>query len=89
MKKFICCLLLVLCLCLNGCGTEYGFHADDVGFDECGDYDGLYYNINTKIIYYIFNDGDGYKGFGYMAPYISEHGYFCKWDDNQIIEIKN
>jgi len=49
----------------------------------------LSYDIDTRIIYYYFKDWAGYKGYGYMSPYISENGYFCKYDVNErkIIEL--
>jgi len=50
----------------------------------------LSYDIDTRIIYYYFKDSTGNTGFGYMSPYISENGYFCKYDVNEkkIIELE-
>jgi len=50
----------------------------------------LSYDIDTRIIYYYFKDSAGNTGFGYMSPYISENGNFCKYDVNErkIIEVK-
>lgn len=89
MKKLVCIILIAICLCLSGCGREFKGKASQAEFIQCPGYDVLYYESSTKVIYYIFSDSDGtYLGYGYMAPYISTNGYFCKWDDNQIIEIK-
>ena len=46
----------------------------------------------TKVVYYKFFDfpsysaGD-YEKTGYMSPYISENGKFCRFIDGQIVEI--
>lgn len=48
----------------------------------------LVYDPDTLVIYYQEKDGIGYKGFGYMAPYYSEHGKLCRWVKNKIVEIK-
>lgn len=86
MKKLIFVLLLAFCLC--GCGKEYKDLAKNSGFEKCDGRDCLYYAPDTKAVYYLFNDYDGNQGFGYLAPYISENGKFCKWDDGKIIEIQ-
>ena len=88
MKKLVCIILIAFCLCLSGCGKEYKGKASEAGFIKCPEHNVLYYDPTTKVIYYIFYDSDTNQGFGYMSPYISENGYFCKWDDNKIIEIK-
>ncbi len=43
----------------------------------------LSYDTNTYVIYYIFKLSD----YGYMSPYISENGHFCRYIDGEIIEI--
>ena len=48
----------------------------------------LVYDPDTLVIYYQEENGIGYKGFGYMAPYYSEHGKLCRWVKNKIIEIE-
>ena len=53
--------------------------------------DYLVYNLDTRVVYYMFStrESAGYSGYGYsyFAPYISKNGNFCKYDDGQIIEI--
>ena len=48
------------------------------------------YDVDTRIMYYYFRDSGYQEGFGFMSPYISENGNFCKYDVNErkIIEIK-
>ena len=48
----------------------------------------LVYDPDTLVIYYQEENAIGYKGFGYMAPYYSEHGKLCRWVKNKIIEIE-
>jgi len=43
----------------------------------------LVYDIETKIVYYKFND----PLYGFMSPYIGPNGMFCRFKDNQIVEI--
>lgn len=88
MKKLLCGILLALCLCISLCGCKnYNDHTEN-GFTQCVGYTNLHYDNNTRIVYYIFQDKTVYGGIGYMSPYISENGKFCKWVDNQIKEIK-
>ena len=48
----------------------------------------LVYDRDTKVVYYLFSTCTGYNGYGYLAPYISENGNFCKYVDDKIIEIQ-
>lgn len=88
MKKLVCTIFIAFCLCLSGCGKSYKGKASEAELIKCPEHDVLYYDPTTKVIYYIFYDTDVHQGFGYMSPYISENGKFCKWDDGKIIEIQ-
>ena len=60
-----------------------------------GDTTNLVYDSETKVVYYQFSrfrdiptmGSIGRVGQGYMSPYISENGKFCRFVDNKIIEI--
>lgn len=60
-------------------------------FEPIEDDFSLAYNKTTKIIYYFFgtyeplNERAGWMSF--MAPYISENGYFCKYVNDTIVEV--
>lgn len=43
----------------------------------------LSYDTNTRVVYYIFTRGE----YGYMSPYISENGHFCRYVDGEVVEI--
>ena len=54
----------------------------------------LVYSLDTSVIYYMFSTNEvfpGPYGFGYsyFAPYISENGNFCRYINNEIVEIVN
>jgi len=52
-----------------------------------GEYTGLVFDHQTKVIYYMLQEQVGMGIRGFMAPYISENGKFCRFIDNQIVEI--
>jgi len=47
----------------------------------------LMYREDTKIIYIIFYEGTVHAYKSYMAPYISENGNYCRFNDGKIEEI--
>lgn len=51
----------------------------------------LYYDGDTKIVYYIIFSQDSIWGrsFGLMSPYYSSNGRMCRYEDNKIIVIDN
>jgi len=82
-------LLLCVSVGLVGCDKNSQYVKDDNR--KLTNISGLLsYDIDTRIIYYYFKDSSGNQGYGYMSPYISENGNFCKYDVNErkIIEIK-
>ena len=79
-------LLILLVVYLNKCQTN-SYEADN-HLQPIDGYTYLVYDPDTLVIYYQEENGIGYKGFGYMAPYYSEHGKLCRWVKNKIIEIE-
>lgn len=47
----------------------------------------LVYDADTHIVYYKFNSGGGYIGYGYMSPYYGPNGHLCRYDNGMIVEI--
>ena len=43
----------------------------------------LVFDTETKIVYYQINNAT----YGYMTPYISANGKYCRFVDEQIVEI--
>lgn len=59
--------------------------------EKVGDKTGLVFDSETKVVYYMLKEAHTFAGpttySGYMAPYISENGKYCRFIDNQIVEI--
>lgn len=49
--------------------------------------DYLVYDDDTRVVYYMIRTYRGYTGYGYLAPYISENGNYCRYVDDEIVEI--
>ena len=102
MKKRL--ILLILCailsICLLSACDEEEYTVDSLltntytpdsipGFERISDEDLLFYDMKTEVVYYVFlNSRNGYKGYGFMAPYISENGNYCRYIDDKIVEIQ-
>lgn len=78
--------LLFLAVGLTKC--QQNSYEADRHLQPIDGYTYLVYDPDTLVIYYQEKDGIGYKGFGYMAPYYSEHGKLCRWVKNKITEIE-
>lgn len=97
MKKRTIILLILAALLLvsiTACDTR---RAEDVAVVQTTNFrpvegrDDLKYDVETRFIFYLFNtnaNSGGYQGYGYgyMAPYLSENGRYCKYINDQIIE---
>ena len=71
MKKIITLMItLVLCASLCACGTKAGLknYETTSGLIAITGQSNLYYDSNTKIVYFIFNEYLSYQGYGYMSP---------------------
>ena len=87
---------LILCFGCVGCNIfdntnvgskDYNIHSKLISIEGESD---LYYYSTTHIVYVVFNERDGYAGYGYMSPYYSENGKLCTYDTEKkiIIEIE-
>jgi len=92
-------LIIVLILVLAVCSEERVTEPNDVDdaaismadFKQIDGEESLVYSIETRCVYYMFSTCEwvgniGY-GYGYMAPYISENGKFCRYIGDEIVEI--
>ena len=86
-------LTVVIVLCLSGCsGTFEGskdYKKRTGGRLQPTMMQDLYYDPNTKIVYILFNEWTGYRGYGYMSPYYAPNGrpYVYNVETNSIEEI--
>ncbi len=98
MKKRTIILLVVMVLLvslLTSCGTSSN-SADEAAtemsnFKMIDGKDYLAYSLDTHVVYYMFSTAEtvgnlGY-GYSYFAPYISENGNFCRYINDEIVEI--
>jgi len=92
MKKKLITLGLLVCVSIGliGCSDTNSKYVKDDNKKLTNISGLLSYDNDTRIIYYYFKDFAGNAGYGYMSPYISENGNFCKYDVNErrIIELK-
>ncbi len=86
-KKTLAILILIITFVCTGCAMEgsesYERHTN---LKETG-IENLYYDLNTKIVYMLFNEYTGNAGYGYMSPYYAENGKPYIWE-NGLKEIK-
>ena len=94
MKKIIIILGILMCFNLTGCTStdsgskDYDIHSHLIAIEGEND---LYYYSTTHIVYVVFNEIAGCRGYGYMAPYYSENGRLCMYDvkAKEIIELED
>lgn len=92
MKRIITLVIgLVLCVSLCACAPLAGSknYTTTSGLIEITGQNNLYYDSNTKIVYFMFNEYSGYVGYGYMSPYYAPNGLPYRYDANNqtLIEI--
>ena len=99
MKKIVTLALTVcLALCMTACADGGVNHAGLKDYTNTTDdrfmvvpmQTDLYYDINTKIVYVIFNEYTGSSGYGYMSPYYADNGKPYKYnvEKNCLEEIQ-
>lgn len=96
-RTLILLVLVALLTCiLTACGgtssTEVDESALETGnFKTIDSNESLVYNLDTRVVYYMFStyEQQGYAGYGYsyFAPYISKNGKFCRYMNDEIVEI--
>lgn len=50
--------------------------------------DYLSYSEETGIVYYCFDKGAGDYATGYMSPYISKDGTYCKYENGKVVSLE-
>lgn len=95
-RTFILLVVVALLMCsLTACGAV-AKSADDAATEmsnfkviEGKEY--LAYSVDTRVVYYMFITdravGNAGYGYTYFAPYISENGNFCRYINDEIVEI--
>ena len=65
------------------CSNPDGSYSDYRLAGKTSEHSMLVYDSFTGIVYYKFTE----KNSSYMCPYISENGKYCRFIDNEIVEI--
>lgn len=91
--KRIAAIILTICLMCSvvGCGMTKGGkdYTENTGrlFPISSQQD-LYYDINTKVVYILFNEAFGYTGYGYMSPYFADNGKPYLYENGELVKIE-
>ena len=92
-KKFlIMALLAVLLMGLTACASKgakgYESNTGLVAIPGAND---LYYDSQTKVVYFVFNECSGYQGYGYMSAYYAPNGFPYLYDPfkQELVEISH
>ena len=84
-------LLAMIFALLAGCGEKNSDNTlqDFTKFKVIEGSDCLRYDTDTRVVYYLFSTcvSGGYYSYSYMAPYISENGRYCRYMNDEIVEI--
>lgn len=94
MKRILAILLcFILCSSLCLCGTYEGQKSYDehTNLISIVGHKNLYYDPDTCIVYIIFNEAQGYTGYGYMSAYYASNGLPYTYDirTNSLVEIED
>lgn len=90
-KIFVLLTSLMIIFILIGCEVSEGQknYEKHSSLTSIPNQENLYYDFNTKIVYIIFNEGLGNRGYGYMSPYYAPNGFPYVYDveSNSLVEI--
>lgn len=82
---------MLMCGTLTGC-TETHANEDEVAleiwnFNPVPEIDGVVCNLDTKVMFYMFNTGLGNQRYRYFGPYINQNGKYCQYINGKVVEI--
>jgi len=90
-KKFlIFALLTVLLLSLTACASKGSKNYEsNTGLVAVPGISDLYYDSQTKVVYFVFNESIGNIGYGYMSAYYAPNGFPYLYDpfNQELVEI--
>ena len=85
MKRLVT-IILVFLLCINlaGCAPEAGpkNYSQNTSLIKIENKNDLYFDPDTKVVYFIFSESLNYGGYGYMSPYYAANGLPYLYDAN-------
>lgn len=90
-KKFIILALFVILItnltaCVSKGSKGYESNTGLIAIPGAND---LYYDSQTKVVYFVFNEPMGYVGYGYMSAYYAPNGLPYLYDPfkQELVEI--
>lgn len=90
-KLFIMAILVVMLMGLAACASKgtKGYESN-TGLVAIPGINDLYYDSQTKVVYFVFNECSGYQGYGYMSAYYAPNGLPYLYDPfkQELVEIK-
>lgn len=90
-KLFIMVILVVMLMGLAACASKgtKGYESN-TGLVAIPGINDLYYDSQTKVVYFVFNECSGYQGYGYMSAYYAPNGLPYLYDPfkQELVEIK-
>ncbi len=87
MKKKLIIAAFMLAICLNFVGCNN--YEKTTNLIAVPDTEDLYYDPQSKIVYFIFSEDCGYQGYGYMSAYYAPNGlpYLYNLSSQELVEI--
>lgn len=89
-KCLILALFVILIMSLTACASKgsknYESNTGLVAIPGTSD---LYYDSQTKVVYFVFNESMGHSGYGYMSAYYAPNGLPYLYDPfkQELVEI--
>lgn len=84
-------LMITMLLTITGCSAYEGSknYESNTGLMAIPGAKDLYYDTQTKIVYFVFSEAIGYQGYGYMSAYYAPNGLPYQYDpfNQELIEI--
>lgn len=88
-KLFILALLAVLFISLTACTSKGSKNYEsNTGLVAIPNTNDLYYDNQTKVVYFVFNEALGNRGYGYMSAYYAPNGFPYLYDPSSQELIK-
>lgn len=93
MKFLVLALVAILLMGLMSCESQgvkgVKSYESNTGLVAIPGADNLYYDSQTKVVYFIFNERSGYAGYGYMSAYYAPNGLPYLYDPfkQELVEI--
>lgn len=81
----------LLIFSLSGCAMKgvKNYEANTWRLSPVPNEQDLYYDTSTNVVYFIFNEGFGNRGFGYMSAYYAPNGLPYLYKGGKLVEVED